>query len=49
MIFFLDNTILAFGKNIVFLIEITNFSTCGKTINFVMDKIGFDSQNAGSY
>ena len=43
MIFFLDNTILAVRKNIVFLTEIINFSTCGKTINFVIDKIGFDS------
>ena len=37
---FLNNTILAV---FFFSTEITNVPTCGKAINFIMDKIGFDS------
>ena len=43
-VFFLNNSVSAVLKNIVFLTEITNVYTCGKTINFKMNLVGVDNR-----
>ena len=43
-VFFLNNSVSAVLKNIVFLNEITNVYTCGKTINFQMNLVGVDNR-----